>query len=256
MTGILATTPVGYRVDPVVGHRTATVVCLHGGPAADTMDASLGESLRSGRDSLVGLHATGHTTHHPWTGACWGSDVDPHGHGGHGVSVVDTVAPDGPVHLVGTSMGGLGAAVWAAHHPGRVASLTLISPALDLVDIFDRFDGNPILDGYADEIATCWAGDPDAGRGTVVAGIEAAGADIGAVTVALEPIADRIWIVCASNDGFGLGPYATAFAAALNLPTDRAVIFGATGGSTHPAPYRPGLGWDPDTILRQVHRWS
>lgn len=43
--------------------------------------------------------------------------------------LLDRLAPEGTVHLVGYSMGGAVATIFAARHPERVSSLTLIAPA-------------------------------------------------------------------------------------------------------------------------------
>jgi pimeloyl-ACP methyl ester carboxylesterase len=43
--------------------------------------------------------------------------------------LIDKLAPGEPVHLVGYSMGGAVATIFAARHPERVRSLTLIAPA-------------------------------------------------------------------------------------------------------------------------------
>ncbi|MFE1959381.1 alpha/beta fold hydrolase [Streptomyces sp. NPDC059479] len=45
------------------------------------------------------------------------------------LQLLDAVAPNGPVHVVGSSMGALTALLLVDREPGRVASLTLLGPA-------------------------------------------------------------------------------------------------------------------------------
>src|SRR4051812_1388544 len=45
---------------------------------------------------------------------------------------LDDLAPAGPVSLVGSSLGGYTAALWAAARPERVHRLALLAPAFDL----------------------------------------------------------------------------------------------------------------------------
>lgn len=254
---ILTVTGTGYRV---AGHRTRrdeTIVALHGNPFGDDQSTALGDSLRAGPGRYGGLYTTGHTVHHPWTGANWGTGTDAHDSGGHGLGVIDTIAPAGQVHLVGTSMGGYNAALWASRHADRVASLTLISPGIDLATQYDHFAGNQLLDEFAAEIATCWAGDPDATRADVIDALAAADATAPAITAGLAPIADRIWLVCATDDPLIVVDTLTDLADNLGLD-DTAAVFFDTGNGTdrHPAPYRPDLGWDSLTVLRHITHHS
>lgn len=254
---MITRTATGYRTGGrVFRHPDRQIILAHGDPFAATLEAALGAQVRAVSTMCDGLHATGHQVAQPWLAATWGTDVNAYDTGGHGISVIDTLYPSGPVHLIGWSMGGYTLALWAAQHPERVASLTLVSPALDIVDIFTRLQGNAILDGITTEIATCWAGDPDADETTVAAAVTAADADIDSLTTALAPLADRIWIVCATDDKIGLAPVAQTFAAALDLPADRAVFFDSDSETNHPAPYRETLGWDQITTLRQVEAWA
>lgn len=261
---MITRTATGYRTSGRVIAHTDQIVACHGSPSDQSMEATLGVAVRAltgatavGRAGMLdGLHDAGHQVSQPWMGACYGSTVDPHGQGGGGIGVIDTVAPSGMVHLIGTSMGGAVASIWAAAHPSRVASLTLCSPLLDLLDLYDRCLGNPVTGPIATDIATCWGGSASATRATIATALTTAGATFDQLVAALAPLADRIWLVCVDDDAFGLAPAVEDFGAALGLPADRAVMLPAGGSSTHPAPYAPALGWDPLTTLRQVEAWA
>lgn len=252
----LTRTTTGWDTSGRVVTRADQIVMCHGDPFGASESASLGAQVRATVTPVDGLHATGRLVHQPWTSSNWGTNVDPHNLGGHGLAAIDTAAPSGMVHLIGWSMGGCNVAVWASRHPERVASLTLISPAHDILDVYTRARGNALFDSMADEIATCWGGSAGASSATIAAALTAAGADIDSLTASLVPLAERIWLVCALDDSVGLAPAAQTLATNLALPADRAVFFTAGGTGTHPAPYRTGLGWDPLTTLRQVDTWS
>lgn len=66
------------------------------------------------------------------------------------LQLLDEAAPGRPVLLLGTSMGGLIAAEFAARHPERVAKLALISPAgfLEKIPLSARIARMPLLGEY------------------------------------------------------------------------------------------------------------
>lgn len=115
-------------------------------------------------------------------------------------------------------MGGLNAIVWAAAHPTRIASLTLIAPAVDVAVLIDY---NPAV---LPELGQVWCGDPQADASTVLA-----------ATAAIDParnpcpVADRTVVVAADDDSICPTAATRAWAAAAQIPTSRQV-WTPTGG--------------------------
>src|SRR3954449_7435985 len=127
-----------------------TIVLLHAGVCDRRCWREVGERL-TGRD-VVAYDRRGFGELPP-AGA-------PFRHVDDLLAVLDAVSPDGPVWLVGSSMGGAVALDTALAAPGRVAGLVLIAPAVGGDPEPDEETVIAATNGLADAIDAAWtAGD-------------------------------------------------------------------------------------------------
>lgn len=163
--------------------------------------------------ALWAVLASGRTAFVPWVGH----------HYGHDAAGLDDaralLAEVGPVDLIGYSMGGLGACALSATDPGWVATVTLVSPCVDLVACLDTLD--PVV---AAEARAVWTGDPDASDAAVTAALEAAGRDPAGLAAGFRH-ADRCVVLSGTNDPH-LGDTVGAWAAAAGVPAEARYLAG------------------------------
>lgn len=237
------------RVGPAAVRTPA--VLLHGGSAVPTDPAATLAEIRDSALAATGaaLLTAGHPVTAPYLGNCWGTadslpDWDVDGGGLDGLTgVVDRIAPTDKIHLIGHSMGGLNAVVWATQNPGRVATLTLVAPVVDPVAVWDHLASIPMLAPIAVEMADVWTGDPDAGRAAVVDAI----ADLDPVRCPLPSgLAARTVVTIADDDQLVPAASVHAWAATQGVP-DAHRIWTPTGGHVGAV---DDPAWDDLTPLR------
>lgn len=149
-----------FHVDVEEG-SAPLVLFLHGALAAGAAFRSQRTALRGGlRMAFPDLRGHGRSSHGgadvPWESVRYDQMVK------DVLALMDALAPEGPAHLVGVSMGGLVASHVAARAPERVLSLALVSTPGLLVPERQRFFATTLPESLAPQtrrLAALWHGE-------------------------------------------------------------------------------------------------